>query len=119
LLARKVNVCIVTEEDCDYRQTKLGFRFNSHHSRNSIHLILDGKGDELFDFLWCEALRFGVDLDLHRRHVRKGVDVQAIERQDAARHDQHRHDGHQQSLAIKEGNKIVGHGLLLRLTLLQ
>ena len=50
-LARAVDVRAVLEDEGDLRQAELGERAQFGQAGNAGHLVLDGEGDELFDFL--------------------------------------------------------------------
>ena len=63
--------------DRHHRQAELRYRFDPHHARDPVHHVLDRKGYELLDFLRRQPFGFGVDLDLHRRDIGEGVDVQS------------------------------------------
>ena len=74
------------------------------HARNPIHFVFDGKGNLTLDLFRCQAFGFRIDLNLHRRYIRKGINVQASQRKNAAGNDEHRDDGDEQSFAIEKSN---------------
>src|SRR5207249_80097 len=74
---------------------------------------LDWEGDEPLDLLWGQGRGNGIDLNLDRRRVRKGVDCQVAKRvKSACRGEQ---DGGDDDHAITEGpvNDGVEHAVLL------
>src|SRR5262249_55548130 len=88
---------------------EVGVGQHADDAGDAVHDVFYGKRDELFDLLGRQALGFGIDFNLHRRDIWKGVDVELVKRQDAAAGDQQRDHRHQQALAIEESDKIIRH----------
>ena len=105
----EIDISVIAEINGDYGQAKLRLRFDAGNARDSIHLVFDRKSYLLLNFLRRQSFCFRIDFNLHRRHVRKRVHVQAAQRQNSTGNDKHRNDGYQQSLTIKERNQVVGH----------
>ena len=57
------------------------------NARNPIHFIFDRKGNLTLDLFGCQPFGFRIDLNLHRRYIWKGIDVQASQSKDATSND--------------------------------
>ena len=93
-LPGEVDVGAILKSHHDLRQSELGNRANLLQPRQAADFLLDGIGNLLLHLRRVEGRRRGIDLHLHRRRVRKGIDVQMSEgqypqrseRQDAQNH---------------------------------
>jgi len=79
LLARKVNVGSVLEDDSDLRQTVTRYRSRGGEPGKPSHRILDEKAHPLLDFEWGVAGCRRIDDDLHVGDIGHGVDGKTTE----------------------------------------
>ena len=83
-LPGEVDIGAVLEDDGNYGQARLGNRADFFYVGQGVHRGLDGIGNQLFDFLGRQTRCFGIHLHLNVRHVRKGVEIQLLQREDRA-----------------------------------
>ena len=118
-LAREVDVHVVFEIHGDERQPEQADRADLLHLGQAGHRRLDREGEQLLDVLGGETRRFGVDADLHRRHVRKGVDRHRADGLQAEERDHGKDDQHQHFVAQRNFDEMIQHDVAPVLRTLQ
>ena len=108
-LAGEVNVGAVLKVDIDHRQAEVRYGTDLLEIGQAVHGHLDGVGDVLFDFFWCQALGFGEHLHQRRGDVGKRVHRELLIAVIAGGQDQRPQHHHQQATAQGKLDELL-HG---------
>ena len=98
-LSGEVDVHVVFEVHGDVGQAEQADRADLLHLRQACQRRLHRRGQQLFDVLGGQAGRFGVDVDLGRGDIRKGVDGHRANRADPEERDHQEDDQDQEFVA--------------------
>ena len=98
-LSGEVDVHVVFEVHGDVGQAEQADRADLLHLRQACQRRLHRRGQQLLDVLGGQAGGFGVDVDLGRGDIRKGVDGHRANRADPLERDYQEHDQDQEFVA--------------------
>jgi hypothetical protein len=100
--AGEVDVDVVLEIDADEGQPEQRHGADFLDAGQAGHGRFDREGQQLLDVLGGEARRLGIDVDLDRRHIRKGIHRHGAERLHAEDHDEQ--ESHQDQDLVAQRN---------------
>ena len=107
----EVDIRAVVKRDDNLREAKLRERADDLQAWQTADRLLHWEGDLAFSLFWRQRGSNRIDLNLNRRRIRKGVDVEAPERNQPQAREAQGDQDHQRPVPERKIDDPVEHGV--------